>query len=56
MFPGTSHSSTIQAFGNRTARFDVINVFYERYEIGDGVGAPQFGIRRAFFSGLTRMR
>jgi outer membrane receptor protein involved in Fe transport len=41
-----------------TARFDVINVFDEKYEIRDGtgvgVGAPQFGPRRGFFVGLSQ--
>ena len=38
-------------------RFDVVNLFNERYELRDGsgigVGAPQFGTRRGFFGGLT---
>ena len=38
-------------------RFDVINLFDEIYRLrsgsGIGVGAPQFGIRRGFFGGLT---
>ena len=41
-----------------TARFDVINLFDEKYEIRDGtgvgVGAPQFGARRGFFVGLSK--
>jgi outer membrane receptor protein involved in Fe transport len=41
-----------------TARFDVINLFDEKYEIRDGtgvgVGAPQFGPRRGFFVGLSK--
>jgi len=41
-----------------TARFDVINLFDEKYEIRDGtgvgVGAPQFGPRRGFFVGLSQ--
>ena len=40
------------------ARFDIINVFDEKYEIRDGtgvgVGAPQFGPRRGFFVGLSK--
>jgi outer membrane receptor protein involved in Fe transport len=55
---GVSRKFTSQAFGAFTARFDVLNVFDNKYEIRDGtgigVGAPQFGIRRAFFAGLTR--
>jgi outer membrane receptor protein involved in Fe transport len=41
-----------------TARFDVINLMDEKYEIRDGtgigVGAPQFGPRRGFFVGLSQ--
>jgi outer membrane receptor protein involved in Fe transport len=41
-----------------TARFDVINLFDDKYEIRDGtgigVGAPQFGPRRGFFVGLSK--
>jgi outer membrane receptor protein involved in Fe transport len=41
-----------------TARFDMINLFDEKYEIRDGtgvgVGAPQFGPRRGFFVGLSQ--
>ncbi|HYM33554.1 MAG TPA: TonB-dependent receptor [Candidatus Cybelea sp.] len=55
---GVSHGFATQAFGNLVARFDVLNVFDEKYEIRDGtgigVGAPQFGIRRALFAGLSK--
>ena len=38
-------------------RFDIVNVFDEVYQLrngtGIGVGAPQFGERRAFLAGLT---
>lgn len=38
-------------------RVDLLNVFDEKYELRDGsgigVGAPQFGARRALFAGLT---
>jgi outer membrane receptor protein involved in Fe transport len=41
-----------------SARFDVINLFDEKYEIrsGSGVGvfAPQWGPRRGFFVGLSK--
>jgi outer membrane receptor protein involved in Fe transport len=51
---GVSHTVP----GRLTARFDVINLFDEVYEIRDGtgvgVGAPQFGARRGFFFGLSR--
>lgn len=44
--------------GGLKARFDVINVFDEKYEIRDGtgvgVGAPQYGARRGFFVGLSK--
>lgn len=40
-----------------SARFDVVNLFDEKYEIrsGSGVGvfAPQWGPRRGFFGGLS---
>lgn len=39
-------------------RFDVVNLFDNKYEIRDGtgvgVGAPQFGPRRGFFMGLKK--
>jgi TonB-dependent receptor-like protein len=42
---------------NLSARFDVVNVFDQVYELRDGSGigvfAPQFGQRRAFFGGVT---
>jgi outer membrane receptor protein involved in Fe transport len=45
------------AFKGVQFRFDVVNLFNERYELrngsGIGVGAPQFGTRRGFFGGLT---
>ena len=44
--------------GTAKWRFDVINLFDTNYEIrngtGVGVGAPQFGARRGFFTGLTK--
>jgi outer membrane receptor protein involved in Fe transport len=44
--------------GPLIARFDVINVLDNVYEIRDGSGigvfAPQFGPRRGFFAGLTQ--
>jgi outer membrane receptor protein involved in Fe transport len=55
---GASHAFSTQTFGNLTARFDILNIFDQKYEIRDGtgigVGAPQFGIRRAYFAGLTK--
>ena len=45
-------------FSGLTARFDVLNLFDSSYEIRDGtgvgVGAPQFGPRRAFYVGLSK--
>jgi outer membrane receptor for ferrienterochelin and colicins len=42
-----------------TVRFDVINVFDEVYQIrngtGVGVGAPQYGPRRGFFAGVSKI-
>ena len=39
-------------------RLDVVNLLDEKYQIrsgtGVGVGAPQFGPRRALFAGLTQ--
>jgi outer membrane receptor protein involved in Fe transport len=53
---GVSH--TFPVYGGLTARFDIINVFDEVYEIRDGtgvgVGAPQFGARRGIFFGLSK--
>jgi outer membrane receptor protein involved in Fe transport len=44
-------------FSGATVRFDVINLFDDSYQIRDGtgvgVGAPQFGPRRAFFVGVS---
>ena len=41
-----------------TLRFDIVNVFDKIYEIRDGSGigvfAPQFGMRRGFFVGLSQ--
>ena len=45
-------------FAGTTARFDIVNLFDESYEIRDGtgvgVGAPQFGPRRAFYAGISK--
>jgi len=56
----TGLAQDFTAFGVKgfTARFDVINLFDEKYEIrsGSGVGvfAPQWGPRRGFFVGLSK--
>jgi len=55
---GVSHSFEVADVKGFTARFDVINLFDEKYEIrngtGVGVGAPQWGPRRGFFFGLSK--
>ena len=55
---GLSRSLDFLGTDGLTARFDVINLFDEKYEIRDGtgigVGAPQFGPRRGFFVGLSK--
>ena len=55
---GASRTFDIDGLKSITARFDVINLFDERYEIRDGsgigVGAPQWGARRGFFFGLSK--
>ncbi|MDB5397416.1 MAG: TonB-dependent receptor [Rhodospirillales bacterium] len=46
------------ALAGTTVRFDIVNLFDESYEIRDGtgvgVGAPQFGPRRAFYGGVSK--
>ncbi|HYL03714.1 MAG TPA: TonB-dependent receptor [Steroidobacteraceae bacterium] len=55
---GVSHAFDQQGIRGLTARFDVINVFDQIYEIrngtGVGVGAPQFGPRRGYFLGVSQ--
>jgi outer membrane receptor protein involved in Fe transport len=55
---GLSHAFDLTSPGSLTARFDVVNVFDNAYEIrngdGVGVGAPQWGPRRGFYFGLTQ--
>jgi outer membrane receptor protein involved in Fe transport len=45
--------------GGLTDRLAVLNVFDKTYEIRDGtgvgVGAPQFGLRRALYVGLNKL-
>jgi hypothetical protein len=54
---GLTHVFHPAGTGPLTARFDVINVFDEDYQIrngtGVGVGAPQYGPRRGVFAGLS---
>ena len=53
-----SHDFALPHLGALQARFDIINLFDEVYEIRDGsgvgVGAPQYGPRRGAFVGLTK--
>jgi outer membrane receptor protein involved in Fe transport len=55
---GITHVFDMPGDGTLTARFDVINIFDQVYEIrngtGVGVGAPQFGPRRGLFFGLSK--
>lgn len=55
---GLSHAFDLGGLQGLTARFDVINLFDEKYEIRDGtgvgVGAPQYGARRGLFFGLSK--
>jgi outer membrane receptor protein involved in Fe transport len=55
---GISHAFDVDGVQGFTARFDVINLFDNAYEIrngtGVGVGAPQWGPRRGFFVGLSK--
>jgi hypothetical protein len=53
---GVEQKFAVASVEGFTARFDVINVFDQVYEIrdGTGVGAPQYGPRRGFFVGLSK--
>ncbi|MDE1146745.1 MAG: TonB-dependent receptor [Azospirillaceae bacterium] len=55
---GIVQSMDLPTVGAMDVRFDVINLFDEKYEIRDGtgvgVGAPQYGPRRGFYFGLTK--
>jgi len=55
---GVSQDFEVADVKGLTARFDILNLFDEVYEIRDGtgvgVGAPQFGARRGFFVGLSK--
>ena len=54
---GFTHLFTIPG-GGLTARFDVLNILDQQYQIrngtGVGVGAPQYGPRRGLFLGLSK--
>ncbi|MBV9522181.1 MAG: TonB-dependent receptor, partial [Alphaproteobacteria bacterium] len=55
---GVAQAFDPPGIGRVELRFDVVNLFDEVYKIRDGtgvgVGAPQFGPRRAFFAGLKK--
>lgn len=55
---GLSQEFTIAGGGKWTARLDVLNLFDRSYQLRDGtgigVGAPQYGLRRGIFAGLSR--
>ena len=55
---GVSHALDDEGIAGLTLRFDVINVFDQKYQIrngtGVGVGAPQYGPRRGLFAGVTK--
>ena len=55
---GIVQDFSVMGVDGLTARFDVTNLFDEKYEIrsGSGVGvfAPQWGPRRGFFVGLQK--
>ena len=55
---GVSRAFSVWGAEGFTARFDIINLFDEKYEIrngtGVGVGAPQFGPRRSVFMGFRK--
>lgn len=54
---GIEHRFKLGGSRSIKARFDVVNVFDQVYELRDGsgigVGAPQFGPRRGFYGGLS---
>lgn len=56
--PGVSHAFAVADVQGFTARFDIINLFDEKYEMRDGTGveggAPERGQRHGFFGGLSK--
>ncbi len=54
---GIEHRFKLGGSRSIKARFDVVNLFDQVYELRDGsgigVGAPQFGPRRGFYGGLS---
>ena len=55
---GARREFTVPDLGKFTARFDVVNIFDTVYELRDGSGigvfAPQYGMRRGYFVGLSK--
>ena len=55
---GISHEIKVPDGKPITVRFDVVNIFDTVYELRDGSGigvfAPQFGMRRGFFAGISK--
>ena len=55
---GVSREFTVPDLGKFTARLDVVNIFDAVYQIRSGTGigvfAPQYGMRRGFFVGLSK--
>jgi outer membrane receptor protein involved in Fe transport len=56
---GVGQTLDLPGAGEVKLRFDVVNLMDKEYEIRDGtgvgVGAPQFGARRGFFGGVTKL-
>lgn len=54
---GIEHTFKLPGIGELKARFDIVNLFDKVYEIRDGSGigvfAPQFGMGRGFYGGLS---
>ncbi len=54
---GIEHTVLLRAHRKLSLRLDLVNVFDESYELRDGsgigVGAPQFGERRALYGGIS---
>jgi outer membrane receptor protein involved in Fe transport len=54
---GIEHTLKLPHSDSVKLRFDIVNLFDQSYELRDGsgigVGAPQFGARRGFYSGIT---
>jgi outer membrane receptor protein involved in Fe transport len=55
---GASRPFVAPGIGKIVARLTIVNVFDQSYELRDGtgvgVGAPQFGPRRAFYAAVEK--